>query len=257
MQLASKAGGARLGLGGTAVAVVRQEGVLALWNGLSASLVRGVVYGGTRLGMYGPLKQAISADGTGKDLSTLAKVGAGCISGSAAAIVASPTELIKTQLQAKGSQHKTAGDVLRHVVREEGITGLWRGASPGAVRATILTAAQVATYDETKQAVMRQTGWGDCASTHLASSMIAGVVTTTAVNPADVVKTHMMMAGKAQAAGAPRMGMLDCVAALAAREGPAVFMRGWTANYARLGPQTMITFMVAEKLRGVMGLGSI
>jgi solute carrier family 25 uncoupling protein 8/9 len=35
------------------------------------------------------------------------------------------------------------------------------------------------------------------------------------------------------------------------------FMRGWTANYARLGPQTVVTFLCAEKLRHLMGLKSL
>jgi len=40
------------------------------------------------------------------------------------------------------------------------------------------------------------------------------------------------------------------------KEGPAAFFKGWTAQYLRLGPQTMITFLLMERLRLVMGLGT-
>ena len=33
--------------------------------------------------------------------------------------------------------------------------------------------------------------------------------------------------------------------------------QGWSANYLRLGPQTLITFLVAEQLRSFMGLGAL
>ena len=60
-------------------------------------------------------------------------------------------------------------------------------------RAAVLTASQCATYDEIKQAIMKVTGTGDHFGTHLASSMVTGLVTTTATAPVDVIKTHMFV----------------------------------------------------------------
>jgi hypothetical protein len=39
-----------------------------------------------------------------------------------------------------------------------------------------------------------------------------------------------------------------------AAHGLAGFWRGWLANYARLGPQTVVTFLVVEQLRKAMGM---
>lgn len=66
-------------------------------------------------------------------------------------------------------------------------------ATPHQVRAAVLTASQCATYDEVKGRVMAATGWRDTASTHLATAMITGLVSTTATNPVDVVKTFMFV----------------------------------------------------------------
>lgn len=84
---------------------MRDEGVLALWKGLTPSLMRGMFFGGLRLGMYTPAKQwlvereraAAASSGAppaaGVSMST--KVLAGTISGTGAALVCSPTELLK------------------------------------------------------------------------------------------------------------------------------------------------------------------
>lgn len=52
-------------------------------------------------------------------------------------------------------------------------------------------------------------------------------------------------------------GPLACAAELLRREGPGGLMKGWSANYARLGPQTVITFVVAEQLRSMAGLAAL
>lgn len=179
---------------------------------------------------------------------------AGLTSGSIAAVVTSPLELIKTRLQATalgaGAQQapSSALSVVRSVVAADGVAGLWRGAVPGVIRAALLTASQVATYDQVKHGVIARTGWGDHAGTHLAASMISGLVVTTATNPADCVKTVMFTSG----GGAG--GLAACTARIWRQQGAAGFMRGWSANYARLGPQTVVTFLMAEQLRSLAGL---
>ena len=77
-------------------------------------------------------------------------------------------------------------------------------------RAAVLTASQCATYDETKKLFKRLTGAGDNFGTHLASSLLTGLVTTTATAPVDVIKTHMFMGELVFCAGwaAPQLGSL-------------------------------------------------
>ena len=47
------------GMGQAFVQLVRGEGVLALWKGLTPSLARAVCYGGLRLGLYQPIARAM------------------------------------------------------------------------------------------------------------------------------------------------------------------------------------------------------
>lgn len=49
---------------------------------------------------------------------------------------------------------------------------------------------------------------------------------------------------------------LQAAANILRDDGPRGFMKGWVANFARLGPQTVITFLVNEHLRKVLGMKS-
>lgn len=236
--------------------IVRDEGVLALWKGMGPSLARGLFHGGLRLGLYTPIKNAVvaswpaqkTANSTGSGM-LYQKILAGSLSGGIASAITSPMELVKTRLQAASSESLTASAVIRGVVEKQGVAGLWNGAMPGLVRAAVLTAAQCATYDEVKTTVKSVTGWTDHAGTHLLSSMIAGLVTTTATNPLDVIKTHMFMGRDKQ-----KLGIFQTASKVLRNDGVMGFMKGWSASYARLGPHTVIMFLTAEQLRPLMGL---
>lgn len=245
--VAGEANASKPGLVSIGVKLVQHEGFASLWKGVTPAVARGLVYGGLRLGLYSPVKQVLG--GREHNVTFAGKVLAGSLSGGFAAAISSPTELVKTRLQAVTTR-VTVGAVVRDVLAQHGMAGLWRGATPGLVRASMLTATQCATYDETKRAVMRVTQWRDGVPTHLASSVITGVAATTVTNPVDVVKTIMF-------AGSERKGVVGSAAAVWRAEGVAGFFRGWLANCARLGPQTIITFMVAEQLRKRAGLSSL
>ncbi|KAI8477204.1 MAG: mitochondrial carrier domain-containing protein [Monoraphidium minutum] len=278
MQLRQAQGGPAPGMVATGAQLVRTEGVPTLWKGLPPAIVRGLMYGGLRLGLYSPTRDWLEArpraggavaggaggqasagagggaaggGGGGGQASAGAKLLAGTLSGGAAAAICSPTELLKVRLQAAGSVYTSALAAARDVVAADGVAGLWKGATPGLVRASVLTASQCATYDEAKRRVMAATGWGDTALTHLACSLVTGLASTTATNPVDVVKTHMFVGGGA----AP--GPAAVARRLYAAHGAAGFMRGWWANYSRLGPQTCVTFLVAEQLRRLAGLQAL
>ena len=213
------------------------------------------------------------------------KVAAGCASGAFAAMLLNPTELIKTRLMADARSRSGVSasssaspmgpyQVLRGVVREKGIAGLWRGSAMSMTRSAVLTASQCATYDEVKRVIGEYTGMRDGVLLHFTASMLAGLVTTTATNPVDMVKTQLYMdagggdggagvtkgAGKGGAGGRLRPGLagaFDALSMIVRKEGVAGLMRGWSANYVRLGPQTVITFVALEKFRAYAGLTAL
>lgn len=173
MQLRSAAGagaggaaaGPVPGLLATGASIVRGEGAGALWRGLPPAVLRGLLYGGLRLGLYSPTRDWLEAARAGAGPATAGagvaaaaaaaalsaddaaaagqqqrrapsagtKVLAGALSGGAAAAISSPTELVKVRLQAAGGGGGSAWAAARAVIAADGVAGLWRGATPGLV----------------------------------------------------------------------------------------------------------------------------
>ena len=240
-----------LGLWKTVALVFRERGASGFYVGLMPSLMRATTYGGLRLGLCDPMKKLMLSPFVLRldenDVRT--KLLAGGCSGALAAILLNPTELVKTR-RMKGDSWQT----IQTQVSKDGVSSLWRGCSMAASRAAILTASQVAAYGEVKRAWMKMVpNAKDDWTSHVGASAVAGVVTTAATNPVDVVKTRMFISGEGGKLTA-KEAVMEVVNEYGAVRGA---MRGFTANYIRLGPQTMVTFVVAEELRKWFGLESL
>ena len=112
------------------------------------------------------------------------------------------------------------------------------------VRGVLITASQVVTYDMVKDALVRKAHMDPKAhSTHFLASISAGLVATTVSSPADVIKTRIM---SSSGEGQPAFKILRD---LVKKEGPGFMFRGWLPAFARLGPNTMLIFLVLEQLR--------
>lgn len=83
----------------------------------------------------------------------------------------------------------------------------------------------------------------DNPSLHFISSLIAGAMATTLTQPLDVLKTRVMNAKPGEF-----NGLMDVVK-ITARLGPLGFFKGFVPAFIRLGPQTIITFLLLEQLR--------
>ena len=74
--------------------IVRQQGVLALYNGLSASLMRQLTYSTTRFGIY-----EVGKHGLGSDAGFASKIllagGAGAIGG----LIGTPADMVNVRMQ--------------------------------------------------------------------------------------------------------------------------------------------------------------
>ncbi|CAO3594544.1 unnamed protein product [Absidia cylindrospora] len=100
-------------------------------------------------------------------------------------------------------------------------------------------------YDVFKMGLVQRLDWHeDGMLTHFSASLLAGLVATTVCSPLDVVKTRIMSAhvhdGKH-----PIQIMIQMVK----MEGFGSLFRGWMPAYIRLGPHTVVTFLVLEKLK--------
>ncbi|KAG1957848.1 mitochondrial 2-oxoglutarate/malate carrier protein [Pimephales promelas] len=226
---------------------------IALHKQLSAGLLRQATYTTTRLGIYTVLFERMSkADGTPPNF--LMKALIGMTAGATGAFVGTPAEVALIRMTADGrlppDQRRGYSNVfnaLVRITREEGVTTLWRGCIPTMARAVVVNAAQLASYSQSKQALLDSGYFGDDILCHFCASMISGLVTTAASMPVDIVKTRIqnmrMIDGKPEYKNG-----LEVLVKVIRNEGFFSLWKGFTPYYARLGPHTVLTFIFLEQM---------
>ncbi|KAL3644827.1 hypothetical protein CASFOL_010007 [Castilleja foliolosa] len=241
-------------LGQLSMRLVKNEGVRSLYLGLMPSLIRSVVYGGLRLGLYEPSKYVCEL--AFESTNVFMKIASGAFSGAVATALTNPVEVLKVRLQMNTRTGSGPIRELKKISSEEGVGALWKGVGPAMARASVLTASQLATYDESKRVLTKWTSLEEGFYLHLTASTIAGTVSTIMTAPVDMVKTRLMMQRESKGIGSYKNG-LHCAYQVLQTEGPRGLYKGGFAIFARLGPQTTITFIVCEKLRELAGLKAL
>lgn len=146
------------------------------------------------------------------------------------------------------SSYKHALDGLLRVHREEGFRRLFSGATTATGRGFLMTIGQIAFYEQVKLMLLATGYFQDDPRLHFLSSLAAGAIATTLTQPLDVIKTRSMNAKPGEF-----RGLFDIVAHTA-KLGPMGFFKGYVPAFVRLGPQTIITFILLEQLRLNFGI---
>ncbi|KAG9314129.1 mitochondrial carrier domain-containing protein [Chiua virens] len=115
-----------------AVHIVRQLGLMGLYRGASACLLRDIPFSAIYFPAYSHLKKDVFQEGyNGKQLSFFETLGSAAIAGMPAAYLTTPADVVKTRLQVearKGQAHyKGLADAFVKIYREEGFRALFKG----------------------------------------------------------------------------------------------------------------------------------
>ncbi|CAH4029886.1 unnamed protein product [Pieris brassicae] len=172
MQLAGPKGSIGEVVGG----IMKSDGVFGFYNGLSAALFRQATNFGTP--------------------NLAAKIGLGSIAGGVGALIGNPAEIALIRMTADGRlppdkrrNYKHVIDALARICREEGTGALMRGMTATVTRAMVVNGAQLSTYQQSREMLLAR-GMADGIPLHATCAMIAGLVTSAASLPVDIVKTR-------------------------------------------------------------------
>ncbi|NXF13118.1 DIC protein, partial [Smithornis capensis] len=238
---------------GMALHVIRTDGFLALYNGLSASLCRQMTYSLTRFGIYETAKSHLGQGRQGPP-PFYQKVLLGAVGGFTGGFVGTPADMVNvrspralTPSLLAPSSYAHALDGMYRVLREEGVKKLFSGATVASFRGALVTIGQVSCYDQAKQLVLATGLLSDNVFTHFLSSVIAGGCATFLCQPLDVLKTRLMNSH------GEYKGVVHC-AMETAKLGPLAFYKGFVPAAVRLIPQTVLTFLFLEQLRKYFGI---
>ncbi|KAI1132525.1 putative dicarboxylate carrier protein [Nemania abortiva] len=247
VRLQLRSGDAPKNMSGTLMHIVRTSGPRGLYDGLTASLLRQMTYSTVRFGVYEDLKRRFTPEGQKPTIPLLIGLSAfsgllGGVSGNAADVVNVRMQQEATLPTAHKRHYRHGLDGMIKMARTEGLSSWFRGAGPNSMRAALMNASQLASYDTFKVMLMTYTPLGDTTTTHFASSLLAGFVATTICSPVDVIKSRVMSAHT-------NKSLISFISEIYAKEGVTWMFKGWVPAFLRLGPQTICTFLFLEAHR--------
>ncbi|XP_037933893.1 mitochondrial uncoupling protein 4-like isoform X2 [Teleopsis dalmanni] len=190
------------GMLATAFGIIKEEGPLKLWQGITPALYRHVVYSGVRICSYDFLRKEYGQTENSNNITLPLWKSAICgvLAGAIAQWLASPADLVKVQIQMEGKRRimgapprvLSVAHAFRQIVHQGGLKSLWKGSIPNVQRAALVNLGDLTTYDTIKHSIMHKLNMPDCHTVHVLASICAGFVAATMGTPADVVKTRIM-----------------------------------------------------------------
>lgn len=247
--------------------IIHKEGITGLYQGLPPALLRHIVYSGIRIGIYEHIRDFIKGNG---EFTLWKKALSGAISGAIGQFIASPTDLVKVRLQAQRKYllessilnqmnnntnfkdikfYNGTLDAFKTIIKEEGVLGLWKGVSPNVQRAALVNLGELATYDQSKELLLKTKIFQDNLLTHTIAGILSGLVASIVSCPADVVKTRMMNQYIYSKNQPIYTSSLDCFIKTIKTEGFFGIYKGFLPTWARLGPWQLCFWIVYEQLR--------
>ncbi|KAG7562972.1 hypothetical protein FFLO_01530 [Filobasidium floriforme] len=225
--------------------IVKQHGVRGVYDGLTAAMLRALSYSTFRFGAYDFAKNHFLSPNPG----LVSMIGASAAAGGMAGLLGVPAEVVLIRMASDRAKpigerfmYRNCFQGLYRIVKDEGVLALYRGWQPNTVRAILMNASQLASYDVFKKMLLGIKGSRDGPILQFGASFLAGTVATTICAPADVVKSRVMAAKGG--ASIPTI-----ITTAVKQEGLKFFFRGWTAAWVRLCPQTVLTLVFLEQLR--------
>ncbi|CAG5929056.1 unnamed protein product [Menidia menidia] len=143
------------GIADCAKQILRREGLAAFYKGYVPNLLSIVPYAGIDLAVYETLKLAWLNRNRGlADPGVTVLVGCGAVSSTCGQLASYPLALIRTRMQAqdsvRGDPKLSMLSLLRNIVIQEGVAGLYRGISPNLLKIVPAVSVSYVVYEYTR-----------------------------------------------------------------------------------------------------------
>merc|ERR1711972_595228 len=242
---------------------VKNEGALVFYKGLSAGLMRQVIYTGGRFGLFDTLIER-SRDPMFDSVPGFAKKSFCAITaGGVAAAAGNPADLSLIRMQADSllpaaqrRNYRNVVHAMTTIARTEGVGGLFKGASLTSTRAMGSTFGTLAFNAQAKE--MLQEAGAPGLVPVIGGSLIAGFASAFFSLPFDFVKTQVQKMKPDPVTGEmPYKGPLDCAAKQIKSGGFLRLWAGFPTYYAKMAPQVGIALIMQDQTGYVEGYGGL
>nr|CAB3267488.1 mitochondrial uncoupling protein 3 [Phallusia mammillata] len=246
----------------TAFCVVTEEGLVNLWRGCKPAVYRQIVYTSIRTNLYEQLREF--SVGKENGLISMGKaVLCGAAAGAVGQFIATPFDLLKVrrQMENQGNSSRTSTTQYRSVYhgvttlyKTGGLRLLWTGCGPSVSRAALVNIGNLTTYDLAKKKILKHTSLSDSWKCYGLASICSGFAAAVLATPADVIKTRMMNQVRDKLGkGVLYTSSYHCVKRTCKQEGLLSLYKGFWPTWFRIGPWSVIFWLLNEELRKLSG----
>ncbi|KAJ3571324.1 hypothetical protein NP233_g3824 [Leucocoprinus birnbaumii] len=241
------------GLGGTFSSIIKEEGVGRLYRGLVPPLLleapkRAVKFAANDF--WG--KRYLDWSGEAKMTQSLSII-TGCSAGATESVVVVPFELVKIKLQDKrlASQYNGPMDVVRQVIRKEGLLGLYAGMESTFWRHLYWNGGYFGTIFTVKKYLPKADTAQEQLLNNFVSGALGGFVGTVLNTPFDVVKSRIQGAERVPGVVPKYNWTYPALATIMREEGVGALYKGFVPKVLRLAPGGGVLLLVVEFTLGV------
>merc|ERR1712232_900115 len=173
--------------------ILKTEGVVGLYAGVTPAVARHIPYTGFRAIGYEYIRAFFCGDRPKDQAPLLAKMAAGMTAGGIGQAIAVPCDLIKVRMQGDGrlvaagklDKPRYVGlfDAFAKIKASEGMGGFYSGCSPAIQRAALVNLGELTTYDTAKKNIVDTGIVGDNLACHVMSAFCSGFVASLCSTP--------------------------------------------------------------------------
>ncbi|XP_055858626.1 mitochondrial thiamine pyrophosphate carrier [Episyrphus balteatus] len=241
----------------------KEEGLTAFWKGHNAGQLLSIVYGVSQFWSYEQLELQFSQTPLLQDRPNFNRFISGATSGAIATMVSMPFDVVRTRLvvQDTGSGYRNATAAIPHILRKEGVRGLYRGLGTSLIQIVPLVGANFAFYGIFNDVAANFMHIEDHKLLPtwliLLSGGVTGAFSKMAVYPLDFIKRRLQVQGfhehrKTFGRNVTYDGIFSCIRLTLLEEGLLGFYKGMGPTLIKAGVSTALYFGVYEKMKQIM-----
>ncbi|XP_074272540.1 protein MITOFERRINLIKE 1, chloroplastic-like [Silene latifolia] len=138
--------------------ILEKDGILGLYAGYSATLLRNLPAGVISYSSFEYLKAAVLAKKGKSKLDPFESVCCGALAGAISASLTTPLDVVKTRLmtQMGGVMYSGVSETVKHILMEEGWVGFTRGMGPRVVHSACFSALGYFAFETARLAISEQ-----------------------------------------------------------------------------------------------------
>lgn len=181
---------------------------------------------------------------------------AGGTAGLTACSLAYPLDLLRTRLAAQTTDtyYRGIGHALKTIIKDEGTLGLYRGLGATLLQVGPSLAINYAAYETTRSAWLAQTDRSvPTVGMSLACGSVAGLISSTATFPLDLVRRRMQLQGQGGSATV-YPSYIGAFKEIIRREGLGGLYCGILPEYYKVIPGVAIAFCTYEVMKHWLGV---